>query len=311
MGLPNTLSTEKSTKTKRLQVPLLLLIPFLFCFALFWLTPLLQGFYLSLQTDNLLGEGEFAGWQNYRDLLSDHRYFHAVYNTVLYAGMSIVLVSLFSLTLAHLLQKSLPKWRGPLSFCLLLPGLTPPSVLAYLYLLVFNGPHGILNSIFLTPFGLPAIDWIRDPNFIKFSIVLQTLWRWSGFITLFFLSGMEGIPKTYYEVAYAEGASFWWQLRNITLPMLKPILIFVGIFLCLDAFVLFEGAYVLLGGSGGTLDAGLLLVGYTYQSAFTYGKFSQAAAISFSIVPPLLFLIWLILLRPSFNRKNQQLEVNV
>ncbi|HKP98582.1 MAG TPA: sugar ABC transporter permease [Fibrobacteria bacterium] len=264
---------------------------------LFWLIPILKGFHLSLQSDTLFDEPVFIGLGHYRDLLSDPRFFHALRNTFYYAAMTIVLVTAFSLALAHLLRRAYAGFRGPVLFCLMLPGLTPPAVLAFLYLLVFNGPHGMLNGLLAAPFGLPMVDWIRDPRVIKFSLVLLTLWRWSGFTTLILLSGMEGIPKAYYDLARAEGAGPWQSFRHVTLPMLSHVLAFTAVFLFLDAFVLFEGAYILLGGSGGTLDAGLLLVAYTYQTAFTFGKFGTAAAMGFSMVPLLMGIVWLLLLR--------------
>lgn len=267
--------------------------------------PIAKGFHLSLQSDTLFDEPVFIGFGHYAELLSDARFFHALRNTFLYAAMCITLVTAFSLALAHLLKRAYAAFRGTVLFCLMLPGLTPPAVLAFLYLLVFNGPHGMLNGLIAAPFGLPMIDWIRDPRVIKFSLVLLTLWRWSGFTTLILLSGMEGIPKAYYDLAKAEGAGAWQTFRHVTLPMLSHVLAFTAVFLFLDAFVLFEGAYILLGGSGGTLDAGLLLVAYTYQTAFTFGKFGSAAAMGFSMVPALMFIVWLLLLRgrgPARNR---------
>jgi ABC-type sugar transport system permease subunit len=271
-------------------------VPFFAALVAFWLIPIVKGFHLSLQSDTLFGDPEFVGFSNYRHLLTDDRFFHAIGNTFLYAAMSITMVTLFSLGLAHLLRRSYASSRSLITFCLMLPGLTPPAVLAFLYLLIFNGPHGMLNGLIATPFGLPMIDWIRDPRVIKFSLMLLTLWRWSGFITLILLSGMEGIPKAYYELARAEGAGPWQCFRHVTLPMLSQVLAFTSIFLFLDAFVLFEGGYILLGGSGGSMDAGLLLVAYTYLTAFTLGKFGSAAAMGFTMVPLLMFVVWLLLL---------------
>lgn len=211
--------------------------------------------------------------------------------------MSIAAVGSASLALAHLLRSTYARARGPVLFCLMLPGLTPPVVLAFLYLLVFNGPHGMLNVLVAEPLGLPMVDWIRDPSVIKFSMVLLAVWRWTGFTTLILLSGMEGIPKAYYDLARAEGAGSWHAFRHVTLPMLSPVLAFTAVFLFLDACVLFEGAYILLGGSGGTLDAGLLLVAYAYLTAFTLGRFGSAAAMGFSMVPILMFAVWFLLLR--------------
>ena len=276
-------------------VPYLYLAPFIAAYLLFWLIPLVQGFLLSLQSNTLFGESEFIGFSHYLNLLSDSRFFHALQNTVLYALAIICTIIPFSLLLAHLLSRTFTKIKGIIGFCLLLPGLTPPTVLAYLFLLIFIGRYGILNNLITIPLGFPKIDWIGDPRFIKISLIIQALWRWSGFITFFLLSGLEGIPKTYYDIAKAEGAGSWQTFWHITLPCLKNILIFVCIFMLLDAFVLFEGAYVLLGSSGGAGDAALLLVGYTYQTAFSHGHFGTSAAMSFSIVPILMLFVWIFL----------------
>ena len=275
--------------------PFLLLAPFFAVLALFWLVPLARGILISLQADTPFGEATFAGLANYRSLATDARYAHALRNTLLYCAMVLAAVLPVSLGLAHLLRRVWPGFRGLLQFCLLLPGLTPPLVLALLYLFVFHGPQGLLNMIFLQPFGLPNLDWIGDPRLIKFSLVLLMLWRWTGFMSLIFLSGLEGVPRAYYDAARIEGASAWQRLRHVTLPVLRPVTAFAAAFLLLDAFVLFEGAYVLLGGSGGTLDAGLLLVSYAYFQAFTLGNFGTAAALSLSSVPLLLIALFVLL----------------
>lgn len=297
----------RSRRTGR-PLPAFLLAPFFAALALFWLIPILKGFHLSLQTDTLFGDAEFAGLANYKALLSDARFHKAVRNTFLYAAMSITAVTSFSLGLAHLLRRAWSRAQGPIAFCLLLPGLTPPAVLALLYLLIFNGPHGILNNLLAAPLNLPFLDWIRDPRIIKVSIMLLTLWRWSGFTTLILLSGMEGIPRAYYDLNRAEGGGPWQAFRHVTLPQLRHVLAFVAVFLFLDAFVLFEGAYVLLGGSGGTSDAGLLLVAYAYLTAFTFGNFGSAAAMSFSIVPFLMVAVWLLLGRRPGARRTRLRE---
>lgn len=280
---------------RRKPLPVFLPAPFFAALGVFWLIPLILGFRLSLHSDELFGDAAFVGATHYRELLSDGRFWHALRNTFAYAAMSIVAVTSFSLGLAHLLRRAWPPLRGAIAFCLLLPGLTPPAVLALLYLLVFNGPHGMLNALVAAPLHLPFVDWIRDARFIKFSLVLLALWRWSGFVTLILLSGLEGIPKAYYDLCRAEGGGSWACFRHVTLPMLSHVLAFTAVFLFLDACVLFEGAYILLGGSGGTMDAGLLLVSYAYLTAFTFGRFGSAAAISFSVTPFLMLAVWAIL----------------
>lgn len=279
----------------RIRPPLLLLLPFFTGLALFWIIPMARGMILSLRSDELFGETSFVGLEHYFRLAGDARFLHALRNTAVYCGLSLILILPSALALAHLLRRAPDRLRGPLQFFLLLPGLTPPLVLALLYILVFNGPHGILNAVFLQPLGLPSADWIRDPRLIKISLAMLQLWRWSGFIALIFLAGLEGIPRAYYDTARTEGAGVWNLFLHVTLPSLKPVTSFVAAFLFLDAFVLFEGAYVLLGNSGGTLDAGLLLVSYSYYTAFTMGNFGSAAAMAFASLPVILFALWFLL----------------
>jgi multiple sugar transport system permease protein len=289
--------------SRTVRPPYLLLAPFFTIVALFWLVPIARGVLISLQDDSLFGEATFAGFANYQNLLTDARFAHALRNTALYCAMVLAAVIPVSLFLAHMLRSAWRPLRGPLQFCLLLPGLTPPLVLALLYLLVFHGPQGLLNGVFLQPFGLPGLDWIGDPRLIKFSLVLLMLWRWTGFMTLIFMSGLEGVPRAFHDAARIEGASAWQRFRLVTLPVMRPVTAFAAAFLLLDTFVLFEGAYVLLGGSGGTLDAGLMLVSYGYFTAFTLGKFGAAAAMAFSSLPLLLLALFAIL---STSRSARQ-----
>ena len=110
-------------------------------------------------------------------------------------------------------------------------------------------------------------------------------------MTFFIMAGMEGIPKTYYEVAKLVTSSRWNHFRYVTFPQLRSVLVFVSIYLIVDGFSLFSGAFVLLGGSGGTADAGLLTISYIFQKTrfFEYGS---AAAISISLLPIMLFALF-------------------
>ncbi len=259
--------------------------------------PLARGFRLSGESDDLFGPSSFVGFEHYRVLSTDSRFWHALRNAFTYCGLVLILVPPLALLLAHFLRSAYGGrfLRGPIQFCLMLPGLTPPLVLALLYVLVFNGPHGLLNHLLFRPFGLSGIDWIRDPRFIKPSLALLALWRWTGFITLIFLAALEGIPRAYFDAAKVEGATGWQTFRHVSLPLLRPITAFVAAFLFLDTFVLFEGAYVLLGGSGGVLDAGLLPISYAYFTAFTLGNFGSASAMAFALMPILMLALGFIL----------------
>ncbi len=283
-----------SPRPSTLRTPLFYLLPFFTAFTLFWLIPILQGFWLSLQSNTLYGSPDFVGIKHYTFLLDDGRFFLSLKNTLIYTLSILMCILPISLLLAQLLRRCYARLKGVITFTLLLPGLTPPLVLALLFMLVFLGRYGLFNRLLLDPLGFPYIDWVKDPAFVMPALILQAIWRWTGFVTFFILSALEGIPKTYDELAKTEGAGPVRRFTSVTLPLLKNCLIFCAIFLFIDAFVMFEGAYMLLGSSGGTGDAALLLVGYTYQTAFFHGNFSSAAAMSFSVVPFLLGVLWLL-----------------
>ena len=292
-------------RTQRVRwTPFLFLLPFLFFLLLFWVIPLIGGMKMSLHANGFDQEeccaaqncecpnsSPYVGFKHYRALANDERYFKAIRNSFTYTLASIVVIVPLALWLAHLLRATFRRLRPTLTFALLLPALTPPSVLAVLFLMVFHGRNGLLNQLFVMPLGLEPVDWLKDPDFILTGLVLQTAWRWTGFMTFFILAGMEGIPRVYYEAARLATASRWRQFWHVTVPQLWPVLLFVAVYLVVDGFSLFSGAFVLLGGSGGTADAGLLTITYVFQKTrfFDYGT---ASAISVSLLPLMLLLLW-------------------
>ena len=294
MAAPSPIPVRRSTRIT--NSPLWLLTPFFALFALFWLAPLIGGIKLSLQSNTLFGTPEFVGFANYHAVLDDPRFFKALHNTLTYTLASIVVIVPLALLLAEALHRCWPRLKGVLSFILLLPGLTPPAVLALLFLLVFHGRNGLLNQWFVLPLGFAPIDWLKNPTWIMPALVIQAAWRWLGMITFFLLAGRESLPRPLYEAAALETNRRWPVFLRVTLPLLRHVIVFVCVYLAVDAFAMFSGAYVLLGGSGGTADAGLLLINYTYQQAFTFGKFGTAAAMSLAVAPLLLVVFGLCLM---------------
>ncbi|MBI1176129.1 ABC transporter permease subunit [bacterium] len=284
---------EREVKRRILNSPLWLLAPFLALFAVFWLAPLIGGIDLSLHSDTLFGTPKYVGFANYRAVLDDPKFYKALRNTLTYTLACIVVIVPLATLFAEALHRCWPRFKGPLSFILLLPGLTPPAVLALLFLLVFHGRNGFLNQWFVTPFGFAPIDWLKNPTWIMPALVIQATWRWLGMMTFFLLAGRESLPRPLFEVAALETDRRWPVFLSVTIPLLRHVILFVGIYLIVDAFAMFSGAYILLGGSGGTANAGLLMINYTYQQAFTFGKFSTAAAMSLSIAPLLLLALGL------------------
>jgi ABC-type sugar transport system permease subunit len=283
-----------------------LLGPFLAFLVLFWLIPLGLGIDLSLQvsgagfTNIAEDKIQYVGFENFARTISDPKFHKAMVNTMFYILGSIG----FTLPLAFFLSVVLfevPKLlRGMMAFCLLIPGLALPGAMSKLFYLFFHGREGALNQYFVIPLGLDPINWMMDPDFIMPSLIMQAVWRWTGVVTLFFLCGLEGIPRWQFELAKIEGFTSFKKLRVIFFPGIRNLSLFVIVFLIVDGVAAFSGAYTLLGGSGGMLDSGLLLVTYVYQVAFPggSGRFDLPGAAAMSLlVAPLIGVGLFIMLR--------------
>lgn len=298
---------------------------------MFWLVPLFLGIDLSLQSPTFVAPHreviessstnpspfplswnvpenpeveqehniKYVGFQNFSNVLEDAKFYKALRNTLIYVLGSILLVIPLSFILSLCLFQLNGLFRGLLVFCLMIPGLALPGVLSTLFYLFFHGRTGALNQYLVVPLGFEPVNWMMDPSFIMPSLIMQAVWRWTGMVTLFFLCGLQAIPTWQWEVAKIEGAGKSLLLRKILIPNLWHLALFAMVFLVVDGFASFSGAYNLLGGSGGILDSGLLLVTYVYQVAFPGGSgrfdFPGAAAMSLLVVPVTALLLFIIL----------------
>lgn len=283
-----------------------LLFPFLGLWLLFWVVPLFLGIDLALQNPDSgfatseNRETEYVGLENFERTLGDPKFHKALKNTLFYVLGSVLCILPIALFLAVGLFQLPRIYRGLLAFCLLIPGLALPGAMSKLFYLFFHGREGALNQYLIIPLGLDPINWMMDPNFIMPSLVIQSVWRWTGVVTLFFLCALEGIPSWHFEVAKLEGMKTSSRIRLILVPGVRNLALFTVIFLTVDGVASFSGAYTLLGGSGGILDSGLLLVTYVYQVAFPSGsgRFDLPGATAMSlIVAPLVAGILFVILR--------------
>jgi len=258
----------------------LLIAPFVLLLAVFWLAPLLHGF------------GGSFGDGHYKKTLGDKRFTQAGWNTARYLLFSLLAVVPLSLVLALLIQQS-ARWLRPLLFfLLLLPGLTPPSILGIVFYETFHA-SGLFNAIF----GIDP-NWLHHPKYIPVGMIFQCVWRWTGFITFFLACGLGALPRDLDEAARLDGADRLQRLCQITLPQLRPVLLFCIAYLMIDGVSQFAGAYTLLGVSGGTAGAGLLLVTYVARAnSITFnGSVGAAIAASMLMIPGLVMLVGTVLL---------------
>ena len=267
--------SNKASGKDKLSSLLSLIGPFILLWSFFWLVPLVgsfeQSFEASPQSIEKPDLNEHSAWVNYERAFKDKKFIKSLENTLLFVAFTVAITLLVGFFLASALFGLRKFTRGICLFVLLTPSLALPGTLATLFYLFFHGKAGALNQFLIIPLGFEPINWMMDPDWILPCLILQAVWRWTGLITLLLYCGMRAIPSWQFELARLEGASGWSRLSTILYPGVKHLLFFGGIFLFVDGVAAFSGAYNLLGGSGGVLDAGLLFVTYAYQVAFPGG----------------------------------------
>jgi multiple sugar transport system permease protein len=270
--------------------------PWLIGFLVFTAGPMVTSLWLSFHKYDLQSM-QFVGAENYRRLLFvDPLFWKSLTNTIKYAIFSIPLGIVGSLALALLLNQ---KVRGiPLFRTLFyLPSLVPAVASALLWQWIFNTDNGILN-LGLGWLGLPAVQWLQDENWALPAFVLMSLWGIGGGRMVIFLAGLQGISDTYYEAARIDGASAWQQFRNVTLPLLSPVMFFNLILGLIGAFQVFTSAYIMTG--GGPNNATLFYALYLFRNAFEYFKLGKASALAW-----LLFLLLIVLTAIQFRMSKK------
>jgi len=250
-----------------------------------------------------------ANLSNFAQALEDAKFLHSLKNTILFVSGSIIFTLFFSFLLSACIFQMKRKYQGFCLFLLLIPSLAMPGTLASLFYLFFHGKAGALNQFLVIPFGFEPINWMMDPFWILPCLIMQAVWRWVGLLTLLLYCGMRSIPSWQFEVALMEGASKWSNLCHILYPGVRHLLLFGSLFLFIDGVASFSGAYSLLGGSGGVLDAGLLFVSYAYQVAFPGGggRFDLPLASAMCVmVAGFCTLLGLLVLRLDSGKKTSK-----
>lgn len=257
-------------------------IPSVILIILFVFYPMVQALITSFQT----GAGNnltFAGIANYKRLLTDTTFRKALFNTLLYLIIQVPIMILLALVISSMLNNKKLKFKGFFRTAIFLPCVT--SLVAYS--IVFKSlfaTDGFANSI-LMKLNLIAepISWITDPVWAKILIILAITWRWTGYNMVFYLSGLQGIDDSIYEAADIDGAGAFEKFKSITLPMLKPIILFTTINSTIGTLQLFDETMNIT--QGGPANATITISQYIYNILFKYSPdFGYAAAVSYVIV---------------------------
>ncbi|HRZ67365.1 MAG TPA: sugar ABC transporter permease, partial [Candidatus Omnitrophota bacterium] len=148
-----------------------------------------------------------------------------------------------------------------------------------------SGKYGLFNH-FLSSIGIPPVNWL-GVDWTLPSIIMMSVWGGLGYNMILFIAGLQGIPQVFYEAAEVDGASDWDKFRNVTLPLLRPTMLFVSIMSIISAFQVFEQVYIMTynseGAVGGTLDCALTIVAYLYETGFQRFSMGYASALAYLI----------------------------
>jgi len=254
---------------------LLFILPTFGAYLLFSLIPTAAVFVLSLFRWDLVNEPAFVGLDNFRQLFGDPLFLKSLRITFTYVLYNIPIQYLLSLLLVLALNRSL---RGIKAFRVvyLVPWVTTPVAVAIVWKWVLNPSTGILNYV-IERLGFDRVDWFSSAMAMK-SVLMVNVWQHTGFSTLIMLVGIQSIPKVYYESAQIDGAARFRSFRHITLPLLKPTLLFLLITGFIGSFQVFDTVYTMT--SGGPGDSTSVFYFLIYKQAFHFLEMGYASAMS-------------------------------
>ena len=283
----------------------LMLSPFAILFIVFSVYPVLASLRLSFMRYNAICNPDQSpcgsvGFGNYTTLIfQDDRFHKALSNTALYVIGAVILGMIASLSLALALQED-TRANRILRVIFFLPSVTSGIAVVLVWGWVFRGDAvGLLNAM-LNIFGVEPIEWLATTWMAIPILIFMSMWGGAGFGMILFLAGLNSIPAMYYEAAVIDGAGPRERFRYITLPLLRPVMVYVGITGIIGAFQIFEGVYLLfptsVGSIGGLQDMALMIVPYLYDAGFNKFRLGYASAIAW-ILFAIIFTVSMINLR--------------
>jgi len=257
--------------------------PALLVIAVFFFLPVVAAFLISLTDFDIyaladLANLRFVGLGNYLKLLQTPLFWQALGNTLYFVGAGVPLSIAASLGAALLLHSRLTRFKPFFRTALFAPVVTTLVAVAVIWRYLFNTRYGLLNYA-LGGLGIDPIDWLGDPHWAMPAIILFAVWKNFGYNMIIFLAGLQSIPDELYEAARIDGASIWRQFASVTLPMLSPVVMLVGILTIAGYFQLFAEPYVMT--QGGPLQSTVSVLYFMYEEGFKWWNLGSASAVAF------------------------------
>ncbi len=257
-------------------------LPFLVLFLVFTIGPVIASFLMSftdLRSADIrepLAVG-LVGIENYSKLLSDETFHKAAFNTAYFVVVGVPLTMGLALAVAVLLDSGITRFRTFFRVGYYLPVVTSIVAVAVVWRFLLQPDTGIVNTL-LGYVGIEGPSWLRSQTWAMPSLIVMSAWRNMGSLVIIFLAGLQVVPKEMHEAAAIDGAGAWGRFRHITLPMMRPTLLFGGVITMIGYLQFFEEPFIMT--RGGPLDSTLSAAYYTYNQ-FGFGNYSYAAAMAY------------------------------
>ncbi|CEG23858.1 Lactose transport system permease protein LacF [Planococcus massiliensis] len=287
LDLPVSLRYKETKREKtgvffKKKVGWLFVIVSVIAITIFNFYPMVQAFLLSFQS-GMGGNLEYTGLDNWQRLFSDPTFIAALTNTSIYLLIQVPLMIVLALIFSVLLNDPKLKFRGFFRIAIFLPCVTSLVAYSVIFKYLF-GVDGIINQ-FLLNFGFisETINFLADPFWAKVVIILAITWRWTGYNMIFYLAALQNVDKSIYEAAKIDGANAFQQFFQITIPMLKPIILFTSITSTIGTLQIFDEIVNITNGGPG--NATISISQYIYNLSFEYTPdFGYASTVSYVIV---------------------------
>ncbi len=265
-------------------------------FFIFQLAPEFISFFWAFTQYDVVHAPKFIGLANYKNILfHDPLYWKAIRNTIVYVVGVVPIGICFSLILAVAIDQKI-KFKNFFKSIFFLPTVTAIIAVSVIWKWLYAGEKYGLINFFIMKLGFQPIDWLASPTWLLPSIMIMSVWAGVGYNMIIFLAGLQTIPHSMYEAAEIDGAGFWHKFFHVTLPLLKPTIVFVTMMSFIFSFQVFEQVYIMTsgqGGIGGVLDSALTIVAYLYDRGFQKFQMGYASALAY-IVFTMIFVLTMI-----------------